>query len=114
MSDLYHGGQFYQAGRTSLDGGVQASVAHYQRRIQDGGAGRIYGTTTIAGTGVPVSRRVRVYNRNTGALLDQKWSGEDGSFEFTGFDVDSEYMVLSFDHTEVYNAVIADGVKPEV
>ena len=80
----------------------------------DGGAYRVAGTVAIDGTpAVPVRRRVRLLHERTGRLVREAWSAEDGTFEFAGLAL-AEYIVLTDDHTRLYNAVVADKVTAVV
>ena len=58
---------------------------------------------------VPVRRRVRLLHECTGRLVREVWSNEDGTFEFANLAL-AEYIVLTDDHTRLYNAVVADKV----
>ena len=76
------------------------------------GDGVVSGTVTISGVG-GVSRKVLLFERKTGKLIDSVWSAADGSYSFEGHDKDSEYLVVAIDHTKAYNAARADAVVPE-
>lgn len=71
---------------------------------------------TIAGTisvfGNPVKRRVRLYESESGAFIREMWSGEDGTYSFTGLRKGLLYTVSSTDLTEQYNDVIGTNISP--
>ena len=76
----------------------------------DGGILQISGTTTIAATGAPVSRRVRLFDLYSGRLVRQTVSDAAGCYAFTSLRP-GEYFVLAHDHTGQFNAVVADRVQ---
>jgi hypothetical protein len=76
------------------------------------GQGRIEGTVTIEGA--PSARKVRLFDLRTGLLIAQTWSRPDGAYRFDYLDASRDYFVLSHDHIRQFNAVIADGVQPEI
>lgn len=76
---------------------------------------KIYGTTKNKSLpfNYPVKRLVRLYNFETGNLIQETLSDEvSGYFEFNWIP-DYIYFVVSFDHTGQYNGVIATDVKVE-
>jgi hypothetical protein len=75
------------------------------------------GTGTLSGTvkdgAVPVSRRkVFLLDKRNLSVLRCTLSGDDGAYAFTGLNKALKYVVIAFDHTSNYNAVIADSVTP--
>lgn len=76
----------------------------------DGGVLQISGTTTIAASGAPVSRRVRLFDLYSGRLLRQTVSDAAGRYAFTHLRP-GQYFVLAHDHTGQFNAVVADRVQ---
>ena len=62
----------------------------------------------------PVSRRVRVHERDTGRIVREMWSGADGKYRFTDLDTRIAFYVMAFDHTLQQNAVVSDNVHSEV
>lgn len=83
--------------------------------LEHGGRGRVTGTTKNVGNpDYPVSRRVRLLRKRDGQLAREMWSDAGGNYDFTHVRHDVEYIVLSQDHTGVYNAVIADFVTPDL
>lgn len=75
-----------------------------------GGPGKVSGTVTIAATGAPVARRVRLHDRRSGRLIRETWSAADGAYEFTHLKLGIEYVVYALDYTSTYDGVIADRV----
>lgn len=74
---------------------------------------------TVTEEGVPVARTVRIYRRDTGALLDEQVSSTAGEFEFAnlnGFATGREFYVIALDDEEAgedYNALISDRITAE-
>ena len=92
--------------------GVQIPV-EYNARINNlnlwwGGLGSVSGTVKIGTT--PCKRRVRLYEANTGILLWEKWTAEDGSYSFLGLRTDFKYTITSTDCSNFYNDVIAANI----
>lgn len=80
--------------------------------LVDGGALRIAGTVAIDGTPItPVRRRVRLFHQLSGRLVRETWSGLDGSFAFEGLAAE-QYMVITDDHTMLYDPVARDRRTP--
>jgi hypothetical protein len=75
-----------------------------------GGDGAISGTVKIGA--VPAKRRVRLYDAVTGLFVTERWSAEDGSYQFTQLRRDLFYTVTSTDDTGTYNDVVAARVTP--
>lgn len=85
------------------------------RDMEDGGIGMIIGNTKNAGTpDYPVERRVRLLRRRDGRLARETWSDAAGDFAFRYVRHDVEYVLVSHDHTGLYNGVISDPVIPEL
>jgi hypothetical protein len=80
------------------------------------GDGRIVGTTKNAGDpdDYPVSRRVRLLRKRDGVLARETWSNAAGDYVFEHIRSDIEYVIVSHDHTGLYNAAIADSQTPEL
>jgi len=85
----------------------------YALRPLDDGPYRIAGTVANDGTPVvPVRRRVRLFDQATGRLVRQVWSQEDtGAFEFSGLAL-RPYLVVTDDHTRLYDPVARSEVVP--
>jgi hypothetical protein len=72
------------------------------------GKGVFEGVVTIETTTF-ASRLVRMYDKNTGLLVDQTWSAPvTGAYRFENFDETREYFFVAHDHLRVYNGVISD------
>lgn len=84
-----------------------------RRDAEDGGSHRIRGTITE--DGAVGARRVRLFDRTTGRLLRETWSGADGTYRFDRVAYRAQgYTVLAHDHgANPKNAVVADLVTPE-
>lgn len=85
------------------------------RDMEDGGIGMIIGNTKNAGSpDYPVARRVRLLRRRDGRLARETWSDAAGNFAFLNVRHDVAYVLVSHDHTGLYNGVISDPVTPEL
>lgn len=72
---------------------------------------RLAGTVTV--DGAPAKRLVMVLDRLTMALLAAKWSDPTGgAWEIAGLPqyAERQLLVLAVDHTDTYNAEVADYV----
>ncbi len=80
-------------------------------RFRQSGA-RIAGHVTYSGAAA--RKRVALYERRTGLLVDQTYSSAlDGGFEFVGLSTDSEYFVVGFDDSPgTINAEVSDHLVP--
>lgn len=84
------------------------------RDLEHDGSGRIVGTTSNEGSpNYRVSRRVRLFRKRDGLLAREGWSDAGGNYAFNSIRQDVDYVVVSHDHTGLYNAVIADSITPE-
>jgi hypothetical protein len=82
---------------------------------EHGGRGRIVGTTKAKGeTNYPVARRVRLLRKRDGALARETWSDAAGNYVFDHIRHDVVYILMSHDHTGLYNAVIDDAITPDL
>jgi len=82
---------------------------------EHGGRGRIVGTVKNKGTpDYPVSRRVRLLRKRDGVLARETWSDAAGNYVFDHLRHDLTYVVMSHDHTGLYNAVIDDAITPDL
>lgn len=63
--------------------------------------------------GLPVSRTVRLYRRDTGILMDSTVSDTDGYYYLTTT-LSGEHFVVAFDDDigDVFNALVADRLEP--
>ena len=84
--------------------------------MQDGGKGKITGTTKIKGSpDAPVSRRVRLMREKDNICIREVWSDpQTGAYQFLNINPAVVYTVITYDHTKNYRAVIADGLVPEI
>ena len=89
----------------SLSGGSVSGSAYE-------GVGIVSGTVKNVGSpGIPVHRKVRLYEKNTGSLVRETWSDAvTGAYVFKNVSMSVAYSVSAFDHTGKYNAVIADPI----
>lgn len=88
-------------------------------------AGRMYGTTAIAGMpDAPVRRRVQICAAasnahgnvfpSVGAAVAWTWADDAGNWEVRNVDPDLKYHVIAYDHTGVHDPVIRLNLTPEV
>jgi len=84
--------------------------------MQDGGNGKITGTTKVKGSpDAPVSRRVRLMREKDNICIREAWSDPTtGAYQFLNINPAVVYTVITYDHTKNYRAVIADGLVPEI
>ncbi len=78
-----------------------------------GGNGRIVGTVKEKGTpDVPVQRRVQLYDETSKVMTREVWSdAQTGVYMFDNIDPHLRYSIISYDHTGMYRAVIANGQR---
>lgn len=75
------------------------------------GPGMLSGT--VKEGAIPVAaRKVFLLDKRNMALLRCTVSASDGSYAFAGLNKSLKYVVIAFDHTQNFNAVIADSVTP--
>lgn len=81
---------------------------------EDGGTRRITGTTKTTGTPeLPVRRRVRLHDQQTGRAVREVWSdATTGAYSFDNIRAGTFY-VIGFDHTGLYSGVIETDVQSE-
>ena len=80
-----------------------------------GGNGQITGTVKEKGQpDQPLVRQVLLYSENTHALVASTWSQADGTYRFERIDPQQRYTVISTDYRQMYRAVIADNLRPEL
>ncbi|MFC4161951.1 hypothetical protein [Chitinimonas lacunae] len=79
------------------------------------GAGWHEGTLAIGPSQKPAARAVRLYDRDTGLLIAQTRSGEDGKYRVYGLDPTRSYVALGLDDpVPIWQADAADGLIPRV
>ncbi len=83
---------------------------------ETGGSGRIAGSVKVdSNPDYPVWRRVRLFDQRDNRLVAETWSDPvTGAYSFDYINPDRLYVVVSYDHTGVYNAEILDALAPEL
>lgn len=89
---------------------ISPPIVRGWKNIYTGGGGTIQGIVTIEN--IPGSRQVRLFDKQTGALVGETWSAPTGHYEFNNLLEGKEYFVVAHDHLRVYNGVIQDMLKP--
>jgi len=81
---------------------------------EHGGAGRIAGSVKIDSTpDYPVWRRVRLFDKRDNRLVREVWSDPvTGAYVFEYINPVRLYVVIAYDHTGQYNAVVSDNLAP--
>ena len=85
--------------------------------MHDGGSGRITGTVREKGTpaNTPVERRVVLLAMPGSRAIRETWSDPiSGAYEFREIAANRRYTVISYDHTGLYRAIVADNLQPEL
>lgn len=76
----------------------------------NGGAFMVTGTAAVAGTpDILVERLILLCDKKTKRPIRSTISAVDGTYEF-GSVAKGPWFVIGFDHTDEYNAVIADNI----
>ena len=81
------------------------------------GRGQIAGTTKNKAlpVNVPVSRRVRLHDQQTGTLIREKWSDPGtGAYNFSGVPEGRKHYVVAIDHTGEYGGPIETDIVAEL
>jgi hypothetical protein len=72
------------------------------------------GNATVSGTTkegkVPVSRKVRLYRKDNGKLVDEVKSDAVGRYQFANLPAGFNFFVVSHDSNGIYNAAISDNI----
>lgn len=80
--------------------------------------GRIAGTVRDKATpppNRPVAERVRLYRQRDGMLIrETRSNATTGAYAFEYIDEFERYFVIAFDKEELYRAVVADNLIPEI
>lgn len=114
------GGNLVRGAALSLNPGWPAQALNTQVRgaiarwdIEDGGTYSITSTVKVKGSpDMPVYRRVRLFELQTGRLVRETWSDPvTGAYSFPQIK-NRKYFSVSHDHTLFYNAAIADQLVP--
>jgi len=85
-----------------------------RRSIYFGGRGVITGTVKRKGTqvDVPVARRVLLLDERAQVMVQETWSDpQTGAYRFEQLNPDVRYLVIAYDHTQQYRAVVADNLR---
>ncbi len=101
----------------TTDTQVKTSDAEARRDMLLGGNGVINGTVKEKSTptNVPLYRRVRLIEQRSGYPVAETWSNATtGNYSFANIDRSLKYTVVSYDHTGLYRAVIADNLTPDL
>jgi len=86
-----------------------------RKDIHFSGPGQIVGTVKEKGVpNIPLVRRVLLYSETTRLLVAEVWSSPNGDYRFETLDPVQRYFVIAFDHTQLYSAVVADNLVPEL
>jgi hypothetical protein len=81
---------------------------------EDAGTYQVGGTIKVDGSpDTPVARLVVLFDQMTLRYLQSTWSNATtGAYQFTHL-ANKPYMVMSFDYTLNFRAIVADRVTPE-
>ena len=104
---------------SSVPGFTSPLVEEFQLLIdtEDAGIGKIAGTVKEKGApaNTPLRRRVVLQNHRDKRTIRETWSDPiTGVYEFLEIAMGRTYDVISYDHTGIYRAVIADNLSPEL
>jgi hypothetical protein len=87
------------------------AVALRNHHLNFSGGGRVVGTVKRVGD-LPVARRVCLLDERTRVVVAETWSNPlTGAYTFDQVSTGRAYTVMSYDHTGVFNAVVASGVQ---
>lgn len=87
------------------------------RHFYFSGRGRVSGTvkTTNTPANTPVRRRVQLIRERESIVIAEQWSDPiTGAYSFDYIDASYTYTVLSYDHTGIFRAVVADNLIPTI
>ena len=62
--------------------------------------------------GIPKSKLVRIFSRNSGALLKQIKSDSNGYYK-AYLPYDAAYLIVGIDENKIFNATVQDNVVPK-
>lgn len=83
-------------------------------RFDLSGRGTVVGTVAVAPS-TPVARRVRLYRDIDGRFMGETWSDPvTGVYVFHEVPDAVSYTAISYDHTDMFNAVASDKIFPEL
>jgi hypothetical protein len=106
--------------RWSQPGGYDTSARTLQHLHQSryfAGKGEIAGTVKRKGASVdvPVARRVLLVDERAHVVVQETWSdAQTGVYRFTQLNPELRYLVIAYDHTRQYRAVVADRLQAEL
>lgn len=90
-------------------------IPNGRKDIHFSGHGVIAGTVKEKGQpDQPLVRRVQLISENTCVLVAETWSDTTGAYRFELIDPAQRYTVVSYDYKQMYRAVIADNLRPEM
>lgn len=90
-------------------------IPNGRKNIHFSGHGVIAGTVKEKGQpDQPLVRRVQLISENARVLVAETWSDASGNYRFELLDPAQRYTVVSYDHKQIYRAVIADNLRPDV
>ena len=96
---------------------VTGNTPDFKSGVMGTGRGRIAGTVKdkASPTNIPVFRKVRLFRERDGLLMRELWSDPTtGVYSFDFIDELQQFTVLSYDHTGVFQAVVANNLTPEL
>lgn len=88
----------------------RGAMIHANRHQAYQGWGYIAGTVTVEGS--PAVRRVALLERRSSVIHAETHSSETGYYRFDNLDMSRRYTVISVDHADTFNAVVADNITP--
>ena len=91
------------------------AIPNGRKNIHFSGHGFIAGTVKEKGQpDQPLVRRVQLVSENARVLVAETWSDATGAYLFELIDPSQRYTVVSYDYKQMYRAVIADNLRPEM
>lgn len=95
---------------TSVHPYIAISTVVASLDTQFGGAFKVIGTAKVSGTpDIPVRRFVGLFHERSRRIVRSVWSDAAGSYAFYNVS-QGPWSVVSWDHTNEYNAVIAANI----
>ena len=90
-------------------------IPNGRKNIHFSGHGFIVGTVKEKGQpDQPLVRRVQLISENTRVLVAETWSDTGAQLPIRTGGPAQRYTVVSYDHKQMYRAVIADNLRPEM
>ena len=91
------------------------AIPNGRKNIHFSGHGFIAGTVKAKGQpDQPLVRRVQLVSEKARVLVAETWSDATGAYRFELIDLSQRYTVVSYDYKQMYRAVIADNLRPEM